>query len=109
MAKELEKVYHQTVKKVTEDYESLNFNTAISAMMVFINACYKESVLPKSIRARVAVEAGSTYSWYKYVGLDGEVIGIDHFGASAPAKELFNKYGFTVENVVEKALKVLNK
>jgi len=46
--KNLEKIYHQTVKKVTEDYETLNFNTAISGMMVFINACYKEEVLPKN-------------------------------------------------------------
>ncbi len=70
---------------------------------------YKESVLPSSVRARVAVEAGSSYSWHKYVGFDGEIIGIDTFGASAPAKTLFAKYGFTVENVVEKALKVIKK
>jgi len=73
------------------------------------SASYKEKVLPKSVRARVAVEAGSSYSWYKYVGLDGEVITIDHFGESAPAKLLFNEYGFTTENVVEKALKIIKK
>lgn len=64
---------------------------------------YKESVIPSYIRARVAVEAGSAYSWYKYVGLDGEMVTMDTFGASAPAKVLFEHYGFTVENVVEKA------
>ncbi len=71
-------------------------------------AKYKESVLPKNIRARVCVEAGSPECWYKYAGLDGEVIAMNDFGKSAPAKVLFNHFGFTVENVVEKALKVIN-
>ena len=66
-------------------------------------AKYKESVLPKSVRARVAVEAGSSAPWGKYVGIDGEYVCIDHFGESAPAKVLFNKYGFTAENVANKA------
>ena len=70
---------------------------------------YKDSVLPKSVRARVAVEAGATMCWYKYVGMDGKVVGIDEFGASAPAKKLFEKYGFTVENVVNAALEVVKK
>ncbi len=68
---------------------------------------YKESVLPKSVRARVAVEAGATMCWYKYVGMDGKIVGIDEFGASAPAKKLFEKFGFTVENVVNAALEVV--
>jgi len=68
---------------------------------------YKESVLPKKVRARVAVEAGSAYSWYKYVGLDGATVCIDHFGASAPAKVLFEKFGFTAQNVKEKAKSIL--
>ena len=70
---------------------------------------YKESVMPKAIRARVAVEAASTFGWHKYVGLDGEIIGLDHFGASAPAGLLFKEYGFTAENVAAKAKKVLGK
>ena len=70
---------------------------------------YQESVIPSSIRARVAMEAGATMPWYRFTGLDGEVIGLDHFGASAPAAILFKEYGFTVENVVEKAKKVLGK
>ena len=70
---------------------------------------YKESVLPKNVRARVAVEAGSAFSWYKYVGLDGACVCIDHFGASAPAKVLFEKFGFTAENVRDTAKKVLGK
>ena len=73
------------------------------------DAEYKEQVMPASVRARVAVEAGATMPWYRYVGLDGEVIGIDHFGASAPAAILFKEYGFTVENVVATAKRVLGK
>ena len=72
-------------------------------------AKYKESILPNSVRARVAIEAGSPTCWYKYVGLDGTVIGMESFGASAPAKELFAKFGFTVENVVAQAKKLLAK
>ena len=61
---------------------------------------YKESVLPASVTARVAVEAAVTEGWYKYVGLNGKVVGIDRFGESAPAGELFKYFGFTVDNVV---------
>ena len=68
---------------------------------------YKESVLPSAVRARVAVEAGSPMCWYKYVGLDGKIIGMETFGESAPAGKLFAKYGFTVEKVVEAALSVV--
>ncbi|MDD5280357.1 transketolase [Acidithiobacillus sp.] len=64
------------------------------------DAAYQESVLPASISKRVAIEAGTTGLWYKYVGLHGAVVGIDHFGASAPAPMLFAKFGFTVDNVV---------
>jgi transketolase len=60
---------------------------------------YRESVLPSSCTARVAVEAGVTDFWRKYVGLDGAVVGIDTFGESAPAGDLFKHFGFTVENV----------
>ena len=67
---------------------------------------YKESVLPKAVRKRLAVEALSPFGWHKYVGLDGAVLAVDGFGASAPANELFKAYGFTVEKVVEEALKL---
>ncbi len=65
------------------------------------SAAYKESILPASVGRRVAVEAGVRESWWRYVGLRGQVVGIDHFGASAPAKILFQEYGFTAEHVVE--------
>ena len=68
---------------------------------------YKESILPANVRARVAVEAAATFGWHKYVGLDGAVIGLDHFGASAPYKLLFQEFGFTAENVAATAKKVI--
>ena len=68
---------------------------------------YKQSVLPPSVTRRVAVEAGVTAQWWRYVGLQGQIVGIDHFGASAPAKDLFKAYGFTAEHVVEALEKVL--
>lgn len=64
---------------------------------------YIEEVLPSAVRTRLAVEAANPIPWYKYVGLDGGVVGMDTFGASAPAKVLFEHFGFTVANVVEKA------
>jgi transketolase len=69
---------------------------------------YKQSVLPPSVTRRVAVEAGVTAQWWRYVGLQGQIVGIDHFGASAPAKDLFKAYGFTAEHVVEAIEKVLS-
>jgi transketolase len=68
---------------------------------------YRESVLPSSVRARVAVEAGVSDFWLKYVGFDGKVIGIDRFGESAPAGELFKEFGFTVDNVVSAVESIL--
>ncbi|HEX7815475.1 transketolase [Dyella sp.] len=68
---------------------------------------YRESVLPGWCRARVAVEAASADYWYKYVGLDGAVIGMTTFGASAPAEKLFDYFGFTVPNVVDAVKKVI--
>ncbi len=68
---------------------------------------YRESVLPASVTARVAVEAAVTDGWYKYVGMNGKVIGINRFGESAPAGELFKEFGFTVDNVVKAVESVL--
>ena len=61
---------------------------------------YKEALLPRSIRRRVSLEMGNTALWYKYVGLDGLAIGINKFGASAPANKVIEEYGFSVEKVV---------
>ena len=68
---------------------------------------YRESVLPAAVTARVAVEAAVTQGWYKYVGLNGAVVGIDRFGESAPDKDLFEYFGFTVDNVVKAVNSVL--
>ena len=71
------------------------------------DAAYREAVLPAAVGARVAVEAGVTQGWYRYVGSAGEVVGIDRFGASAPAGELFENFGFTAEAVAAAAERVL--
>ena len=70
---------------------------------------YKESVLPSSVRARFAIEAATPSPWYKYVGLDGDVLGMTTFGASGPFDDLLKHFGFTVENVVEKVKKIIGK
>jgi transketolase len=71
------------------------------------DAAYRESVLPKSVRARVAVEAASADYWLKYVGLDGAVVGMHSFGASAPDKALYHHFGITVEAVIEAGKRLL--
>ena len=71
------------------------------------DAAWKESVLPKAVRARVAVEAASVDWWRKYVGLDGAVVGMESFGESAPGKELFKHFGFTVDHVVNTVESIL--
>ncbi|MEE3268407.1 MAG: transketolase, partial [Pseudomonadota bacterium] len=71
------------------------------------DADYRESVLPKAVTKRIAIEAGHADYWYKYVGLDGRVIGMTTFGESAPAGELFKHFGFTVENIVKQANELL--
>ncbi|QNI01760.1 transketolase [Halomonas sp. SH5A2] len=71
------------------------------------DAEYRESVLPKAVTKRIAIEAGHADYWYKYVGLDGRVIGMTTYGESAPAGDLFKHFGFTVENVVKQAHELL--
>ncbi|TAN48763.1 MAG: transketolase [Methylococcaceae bacterium] len=71
------------------------------------DSAYRESVLPASITKRVAVEAGVTDAWYKYVGFEGKVVGLDRFGESAPAGELFKLFGFTVDNIVKTVEEIL--
>ncbi len=71
------------------------------------DAAYRESVLPAAVTQRVAVEAGVTDGWWKYVGTNGKIVGLDRFGESAPAGELFKEFGFTVENVVKNVVAVL--
>jgi transketolase len=70
---------------------------------------YRESVLPKAVTARVAVELASTFGWNQYVGTDGKIIGMTSFGASAPLKELAKEFHFTVDAVVAAAREQLGK
>jgi transketolase len=71
------------------------------------DAAYRESVLPAAITARVALEAGATLGWWKYVGLDGRVIGIDSFGASGKASELYQHFGLTRGRVQQAVQEIL--
>ncbi|RCJ17082.1 transketolase [Nostoc sp. ATCC 43529] len=71
------------------------------------DAAYKESVLPKAVTKRLAVEAGSSFGWHKYVGTEGDVVSIDRFGASAPGGVCLEKFGFSVDNVLAKAKQLL--
>ena len=71
------------------------------------DAAYRESVLPAAVSKRVAIEAGIADFWYKYVGFEGRVVGMNSFGESAPADQLFKLFGFTVDNVVAKAKEIL--
>ncbi|HLH03554.1 MAG TPA: transketolase [Bryobacteraceae bacterium] len=73
------------------------------------DAAYRESILPKSIKKRVTVEAGSTYGWERWAGDEGIMIGIDHYGASAPGEEIMKHFGFTVEHVASAALETLGR
>jgi transketolase len=71
------------------------------------SAKYKETVLPSAVKARLAIEAGVSLGWAKYVGDGGDTLCVDRFGESAPAEDVFRDYGFTVENVVKKAKALL--
>ena len=73
------------------------------------DGAYKEKILPKAIRKRIALEAGSADFWYKYVGLDGKIIGMTSFGESAPANQLFAYYGFGLDNLLAKAKELLGE
>ena len=64
------------------------------------DAAYKESILPAAVTKRLAIEAGSSFGWGKYVGLNGKTLTIDTWGASAPGAKIFEEYGFTVDNAV---------
>ncbi|GHO45141.1 transketolase [Ktedonospora formicarum] len=68
---------------------------------------YKESVFPKSVKARIAIEAASPFGWERYVGLEGDTVTLDHFGASAPAGLLYEKFGLTPDNIIKKAKNLL--
>ena len=70
---------------------------------------YREGVLPRALRRRIAIEAGATLSWWRYVGPEGRIIGIDGFGASGKGADLFPHFGFTVDNVRREIEDLLNR
>ena len=69
---------------------------------------YREQVLPRSVTARLAIEPGATISWWKWVGTDGDVLGLDRFGASAPGNTVLEKLGFTAEGIAARARALLD-
>jgi transketolase len=68
---------------------------------------YQESVLPKDVKKRIAIELGVSQGWEKWVGDVGDIIAIDHFGASAPYQKILEEFGFTVEKIVKRSMKIL--
>jgi transketolase len=104
----------ELIYKAAEELATVGIDARVISMPSFElfeaqDAAYKEAVMPNKVRARVAVEALSSFGWHKFVGLDGEVISLDTFGASGNAEVLFKQFGFTVSNVVESAVRVVKK
>ena len=104
----------ELIYKAADELEAKGIDSRVISMPSFElfeaqDAAYKESVMPNKVRARVAVEALTSFGWHKYVGLEGDVISLDTFGASGNAETLFKQFGFTVENVVNKVVKVIQK
>jgi len=102
------------IYKAYDELNKLNIKSRVVSMFSFEifdmqSDDYKKKILPDNIRTRLAVEAGSSFGWHKYIGLDGKIICIDKFGASAPADILFEKYGFSVENIIRCAREILGK
>ncbi len=106
---EVELAYKAHSKLKEEGIDARVVSMPSTALFEMQSDGYRESVLPKAVRARVAIEAASTFGWERYVGLDGVVIGMKGFGASAPAGELFKKFGFTAEAVVNAAKSVAGR
>jgi len=94
---------------VAEGVRSRVVNMASWRLFERQDAAYRESVLPPACRRRLAVEAGVTFGWERWVGDGGEVIGLDHYGASAPAGTLFEEFGFTADNVYQRAKALLDR
>ncbi|GFZ33402.1 transketolase [Clostridium zeae] len=102
----------ELIYKAAEELEAKGIDARVISMPSFElfeaqDKAYKESVMPNKVRARVAVEALTSFGWHKYVGLDGEIISLDTFGASGNAETLFKQFGFTVDNVVNSATNVI--
>ncbi|HLS53664.1 MAG TPA: transketolase C-terminal domain-containing protein, partial [Tissierellaceae bacterium] len=102
----------QLAYKAAEVLEDKGINARVVSMPSWLlfeeqSDEYKEGVLPKKVTKRLAIEAANPLGWHKYVGSEGKVIAMEGFGDSGPGEELFEKFGFTVDNVVEEALKLV--
>ena len=100
----------ETAEKLEQEGKSVRV-VSMPCMDIFDRQddAYRQSILPSNVRARVGVEAGSGLCMSKYIGLDGEVLCMDSFGESAPADLLFEKFGFTVDNLLEISKRVINR
>ena len=94
-------------KKLAEEGQDVRV-VSVPVMNLFNEqpASYRESVLPKNVTKRLAIEMGASMSWYQYVGLDGKVLGIDRFGASGNGDKVVEQFGFTADNVVNEFKKL---
>lgn len=99
-------IYHKLTK---EKYKIRVISMPSTNIFDQQNLLYREMVLPKTVTKRLAIEAGSSDFWYKYVGLSGKIIGMSTFGKSAPANDLFKYFGFTVNQIIEKSYILLKK
>lgn len=104
----------ELIYKAADELETMGIAARVISMPSFElfeaqDEAYKEAVMPNKVRARVAVEALTSFGWHKYTGLDGKVISLDTFGASGNAEVLFKTFGFTVDNVVQSAAKLIRK
>lgn len=106
---EVELIYKAAEKLALQGIEARVISMPSFELFEEQDTAYKESIMPNKVRKRVAVEALSSFGWHKYVGLDGEVISLDTFGASGNAEALFEKFGFTVDNVVKTVIKIVNQ
>ncbi|RDU22496.1 transketolase [Anaerosacchariphilus polymeriproducens] len=104
----------ELIFKAAEQLEAKGIDARVISLPSFEvfdaqDKAYKEFVMPNKVRARVAVEALTSFGWHKYVGLDGDIVSLDTFGASGNAKTLFKQFGFTIENVIDRVIKLVNK
>lgn len=106
---EVEYIYEAALKLKEENINVRVISIPSMELLDNQSTEYKNKLLPTAVRNRLAIEAGSSFGWHKYVGLDGEVISIDTFGASAPGARVYKEYGITTENVYNTAKKMLNR
>ena len=102
-----EKTPLEVKEMMKEDFNIRNVNMFCWEIFEEQDDAYKESILPKNIKERVAIEAGSSMGWHKYVLNDDNIIAMSDFGASGPAEDLFRHFGFSTENLVNKILEVI--